>query len=178
MRGFLCIWCREESALSQMISSIRYDDRVARIIHRIKFGSVSACIPSLAHLLIDAWNRFGSDGPWLVVPIPLHRQRLRERGFNQAEIFAKHLCSAEGLALRPELLVRKRATKAQAELERDKRHENVQNAFLCHLPHAVEGKSVLLVDDVCTTGATLNEAARTLRTAGAAEVRAISLARG
>ena len=112
------------------------------------------------------------SGVNLVVPVPLHRRRRRARGFNQAEELARHL----GLEWK-NVLRRTRATSSQTDLPAARRHANVRNAFSLERSHAVDGLTVLLVDDVSTTGATLNACAVALRRAGARDVRALTAAR-
>jgi ComF family protein len=112
------------------------------------------------------------SGVNLVVPVPLHRLRRRARGFNQAEELARHL----GLEWK-NVLRRTRATSSQTDLPAARRHANVRNAFSLKRTHSVDGLTVLLVDDVSTTGATLNACAVALRRAGARDVRALTAAR-
>lgn len=179
LRGFLCLWCREKSPLLQVIAAVRYDERCRKIIHRIKFGRVSACIPPLAFALTDAWQRFGAHaGTRIAVPIPLHPRRLADRGFNQAALLARNFCARAGMSFAPKLIKRVRATRAQAELNESERSDNVSDAFLCPDPSAVRGTEIVLIDDVVTTGATLHEAAQALHAAGAREVRALTFAHG
>ena len=111
-------------------------------------------------------------GADMVVPVPLHHTRRRSRGFNQAEELAQHL----GLPLR-RALRRSRATRPQTDLPAAQRHANVRDAFVRARRADVTGLCVLLVDDVCTTGATLEACARVLKQAGARQVRAITAAR-
>lgn len=113
------------------------------------------------------------EPPDAVVPIPLHARRLRERGFNQATILARDAARTVGSPCRPLMLERVRATATQTDLSRAERRRNVADAFAAR--RSVPER-VWLVDDVATTGATLVSAARTLRKAGAHEVRAITLA--
>ena len=108
----------------------------------------------------------------VVVPVPLHRRRRRVRGFNQAEDLARNLGRPVTLALR-----RRRATQSQADLPAARRHVNVRGAFALRWRSDVRGCRVVLVDDVCTTGATLEACARVLREAGAREVSALTAAR-
>ncbi len=111
-----------------------------------------------------------------LVPIPLHPQRLRERGYNQVHLWAAGLARRLRMPYRPQGLERVRPTPSQVHLSREERWANVQGAFQAR-PQAVWGCRVLLVDDVLTTGATLNEAARTLLQAGAVAVYGLVLAR-
>lgn len=112
-----------------------------------------------------------------VVPVPLHFSRLFTRGFNQAAVIARSVARAHGLAYAPRALVRVKRTPAQAALSRSERAKNLEGAFQARNPPALRGKAVLLVDDVFTTGATAAACARTLRDAGAADVRVFTLAR-
>ncbi|MFQ6038919.1 MAG: ComF family protein, partial [Candidatus Aminicenantales bacterium] len=103
-------------------------------------------------------------------------RREKERGFNQALAVARELSGKKGIKLDPHVLVRTRATPPQTSLEAEERKKNVRGAFAALSPEAVRGRTVLLVDDVFTTGSTLEECALTLRKAGAAEVRALTIA--
>ena len=108
----------------------------------------------------------------IVVPVPLHRRRRRARGFNQAADLAQHL----GLPV-VEALRRRRATQSQTDLPAAKRHANVRGAFAIRRGVDVAGLRIVLVDDVSTTGATLESCARVLREAGALDVSALTAAR-
>ena len=113
----------------------------------------------------------------LVCPVPLHPRRQRERGFNQSELLARSLAAHFGAELAPHLLARVRDTAPQIDLPRAERQANVRGAFAVPKPEKAAGKSVLVVDDVFTTGATLRECARVLRRAGASRVLIFTLAR-
>jgi ComF family protein len=129
-------------------------------------------VPALAELMAAAAGAYGGlvDA---VVPVPLHRRRLAERGFNQAVVIARPLARALGVPLVVGRLVRVRPTRPQVGLDAEARERNVRGAF--RVRRAVSGR-VLLVDDVWTTGATLAEAARVL-VDGGADVRTLTLAR-
>ena len=112
-----------------------------------------------------------------VLPVPLHRTRLRMRGFNQALLLAAAVGRRFSIVLDHDALVRIRPTRPQVELNGAEREQNVHGAFALKRPGAVAGMRILLVDDVFTTGATLNECSRALKEAGAASVTAFTLAR-
>jgi len=113
----------------------------------------------------------------VLVPVPLHTARLRERGYNQAALLAREMSRRVGLAVDEQTLVRQRATAPQVELDAAQRRENVRDAFHCS-GNGLAGKRVLLIDDVCTTGATLEACAIALYDEGEARgVQALTLAR-
>lgn len=116
----------------------------------------------------------------MVIPVPLHSSRLGQRGYNQAELLARAFSRQQGIAIRTDILVRSRATEAQTRLSRGERRRNVAGAFTIATPAAaaaVTGKRILLIDDVTTTGSTLDAAAEPLRAANAASVWAMAFAR-
>jgi ComF family protein len=114
---------------------------------------------------------------FLTVPVPLHIRRLRERGFNQSLLLAKVVATDLGTQLDYLSLVRIRHTRAQTGLRKEERRKNVKDAFSVIYPEIIKGKKILLVDDVFTTGYTLNECARTLKKSGAMVVICLTLAR-
>ena len=116
---------------------------------------------------------WGVDG---IVPVPLHPRKKRERGFNQARVFAGELAKLSGLDLIDGALIKVRKLPPQTSLEADERAENVRGAYLVRRKEMVRGKVLLLADDVYTTGSTLKECSRALLSAGAKEVRAITIA--
>lgn len=153
------------------------------LIASFKFAGRDDAAPLLADLLHAAVARGGrvqeTGRNVLVVPIPLSPMRLRERGFNQAWELARRIASAARLPASPDVLVRARETMAQSGLDAEQRRGNLKGAF-CVAPGQeprVRGQDITLVDDVLTTGATSQEAARTLLKAGAASVSLWAVAR-
>ena len=112
-----------------------------------------------------------------VLPIPIHKKRLRERGFNQATLLANGIAEAAGIHVLTNTLVRKRHTVAQSSLDRDARQQNIVGAFEVLEPDIIRGKRLLVIDDVFTTGATIREAVSELWTADPAEIDVLTLAR-
>jgi ComF family protein len=168
-----CPRCRRGSRAVDRSRAIGiYDGALRGIIHAFKYGGRR----SLARPLAELMRMRGAemlDGAAVAVPVPLHSSRRRERGFNQAADLARHLPLPVVAALK-----RTRATAAQAELPAARRHGNVRGAFApTRQAAALAGAVVLLVDDVSTTGATLDACARALKTAGVREVRALTAAR-
>lgn len=115
---------------------------------------------------------------FILAPIPLFKNRLKWRGFNQSEEIAKHLAKFLSLPMDVNVLARIKNTAPQLNLPQDQRKENVKNAFACHNSEIIKNKIVLLIDDVSTTGSTLNEAAKTLKQSGARAIWGLVVAKG
>ena len=161
------------------VSRYRATGVVREFVHRFKYGREFHLRHPLADWLADTLDddRIRARPFDCIIPVPLHPRRKREREFNQAEVLARLLATRTGRPMR-DCLRRVRYTTTQTRFDRHERIENLRNAFA--LPHNadVRDRHVLLIDDVLTTGSTLDECARVLRSAGAASVRAITVARG
>jgi ComF family protein len=157
---------------------LAYDDASRDLILKFKHAdhlqAVPALIPMLARAGADSLGR--AD---LIVPVPLHRWRLLRRRYNQAALLTWGLARRMGKPCLPDALIRIRATPSQGHMRANDRQKNVKRAFAIHPRHgpAVAGRRILLVDDVFTTGATLQECAKVLLDAGAKEVHVLTIAR-
>jgi ComF family protein len=155
-----------------------YDGSLLEAIHRFKYGRKLSLARPLAALVrrtfFQFWDKESID---LIVPVPLHVTRLRERGFNQAFLLITRWATHEGLCFDGLTLWRRRQTDPQTGLTRKGRLRNMQGAFAVRKPKAVRDKRILLIDDVVTTGATVNACAEALMEVGAASVDVLTLAR-
>lgn len=174
--GYVCGRCRQSPPdYDQSLSIGYFEGQLREAIHQFKYRPCR----SLGRHLSEWMNgnlRFVADID-LVVPVPLHRKRLRQRGFNQALMLAHGVSRARALPLSHDNLVRIRSTRPQVELSAEERVKNVAGAFALKRPQDVMRKRALLIDDVFTTGATMNECAAVLKKAGASGVIALTLAR-
>lgn len=152
-----------------------YEGPIRAALHALKYGGETRLAVPLGGAVARRWARAGAGGE-LLVPVPVHRTRRRERGYDQAELIAAAAAGLLGLPV-VRALERGRATRPQFELGRSARAANVADAFQVVEPLPIVGRWVVLVDDVVTTGATLVACARALLEAGAAAVSAVTVAR-
>jgi competence protein ComFC len=141
-----------------------------------KYSPLSRPLAEYAAACLDGDNELWNGAEFLV-PVPLHPARRRERGFNQSRLLARDLARLRGMRVLGACLVKTKNVRPQAGLHAADRETNVKGTYAVRRPWKVEGKTIILVDDVSTTGATMRECARVLVKAGAREVRAITIAR-
>lgn len=157
-----------------MLSAGVYSPPLSDAIQKFKYGGVAALGEPLAPSLAAMWRARGL-GAELIVPVPLHPLRERARGYNQSVLLAQQLGRLVGVPVEHRLVLRSRHTRPQVGLNPELRRANVAGAFLAH--GTAVGLHVLVVDDVCTTGATLEACASALVEAGAQRVTGLTLAR-
>ncbi len=158
-------------------AAVLFDDTSGKLVHALKYLDRQEAGLLMARMMVRAGRRLLAETD-LILPVPLHRFRLWQRRFNQSAFLAQQVAKASGTPCRSRLLLRRRPTRTQVGLERDERRKNVRHAFAL-TPEGVAmvgGKSVLLIDDVRTTGATAEACTEVLRRAGAARVNLLSFA--
>lgn len=175
--GDLCRSCQDWQAdIDGIRSPFRFDGVIRTAVHQLKYRNLRAIVPILAQLLKEYLenNQLNVD---IIVPVPLHEKRLRERGYNQSTLLARELAKLIDLPLDEKSLVREKYVLPQARTANvDERRANVANVFSCK-GNQLQGKRILLIDDVATSGATMNACAAVLKSAGALTVWGLSLAR-
>jgi ComF family protein len=155
-----------------------YEGGIMDAIHQIKYSGKTYLADSLGRLLAPfARERLGDTRGLLMMPVPLHPRRLKERGFNQSLVLARAVAPALETRIDFLSLRRVKYTKSQTGLKKDERRKNVKGAFGLSGKPDLKGNTVVLVDDVATTGSTLNECARVLKKAGCEKVLCLTLAR-
>jgi ComF family protein len=178
-----CANCRDfEPEFERAVSFGEYEDGLRGLIHLLKYESITPVAGPLGSMLAEAIRELlAGRGPLrpLLVPVPLHKSRRRARGFNQAELIAHAAakCVAPRLEVASGILLRQRDTISQVGLSREERLHNVHGAFRVSDPGRVKGRTLIVVDDVMTTGTTLSECAQVLKRAGAERVWAVTVAR-
>lgn len=171
-----CLGCQAagEDDLEEIWAWGPYAAGLERAIQSLKFGGHHFLARPLGERLAEGWLEEHEAAGEVVVPIPMHPAKLARRGFNQSVLLARSFARASGLRMEA-LLVKTRDTAPQSSLPRDERGKNLRGAFRAAGP--LEERSVVLVDDVCTTGATLRAAAAAVAAGGASRVRAVVVAR-
>lgn len=171
-----CDVCRTERPLFHSLRSWAvFEDPVRNALHRLKYRRDIGLGEVLAMYLAEFVRKLN----WpidIIAPVPLGKQRLQERGYNQVGMIARPLALALGIEYAPKALYRQRETRSQVGLTKAERHDNVCNAFRA-LGTVVDRKTVLIMDDVATTGSTLSSSAEALLSSGAKDVYALTVAR-
>jgi len=156
-----------------------YEGVAKDCIHLFKYNNRLNLSRPLAGLMSSFTDKNLADKKFdVIIPVPLHKTKMRERGFNQAELLARRLAKNTNCPLCTDAIKRIKPTISQTGLSKTKRFTNIRGAFKITDNNAVGGKNILLIDDVFTTGSTINEAAKTLLKSGAKSVEALVLARG
>ncbi len=175
--GGRCSSCSSwKAAVDGIRSPFRYEGVIRQAIHELKYNNLRALAPTLAGLLSEY---LAGGGVWgdVLVPVPLHPRRLRERGYNQSALLVEELAGLTGLNMMSGVLSRTRYSSPQARSAGVKeRGENVDGAFAAY-GDEIRGRRVIVVDDVATSGATLNSCVVALKAGGAASVWGLTLAR-
>ncbi len=172
-------FCHPRTPYVQGAAGSYRDAALKSLVHALKFRLVRNAAQPLAELIVRFVARATIDlSDFVVMPIPLSCRRERRRGFNQSELIAGHVAKQFGLALDVKTLTRIRHVKPQSEMEdHADRKENIRGRFAIKNPEAVRDKKILLIDDGATSGATLFEASRALKGAGAGKIIALTAAK-
>jgi ComF family protein len=170
-----CVTQRKYFTMARALGTYKGSLQVA--IHRWKYEGKTDLTPFFVEWMAEGLNRYWkADSLDLLIPVPLHTHRLRERGFNQALLLVKELSRRTGIPYQKAILQKKKPTLPQVNLSGRERERGVRGAFHAIGKDALQGKSILLVDDVYTTGATANECSKVLMQGGAGRVDVLTLA--
>lgn len=176
-----CLHSNKKSALDFLGIAVSYENPLIReLIHKYKYSFAKEISWTLSEILIRYLEKSftGDFNKYCLMAVPLHRQRFNWRGFNQSEEIAKILSQRFSLALKNNCLVRQKKTVSQAEIKDfQKRKDNLQNAFVLKNPKLIENKNIILVDDVFTSGTTMEAAAAALKSGGAKRIIGLVIAK-
>ncbi len=170
-------------SLDALLCATEYQ-KISKLVHLFKYNFIQTLGTPLGNLLIKILLKNNFSLPDIIIPVPIHKRKLKWRGFNQAEILAnivsQNITPGLEIAIRSDMLMRKKNTKAQMKIKmRKERLENLSGAFFVQSLEQknISEKRILLIDDIATTGATLFECAKTLKNFGAKKVFAVVIAR-
>lgn len=171
----VCDRCfRETFAFGQGLAAFPYE-AVRDAIRCFKFDGYESYGKGLGMLMAEFGKQYYTQSYDLLIPVPISKKKKRQRGFNQTEILSVEIMKVMGIPMNEKLLLRQRDTTPQNQLDVKERKRNIEGAFALSQEGTVEGKRILLIDDIFTTGNTVNECARTLLMNGAAEVDVFAL---
>lgn len=173
-----CNNCKSKN-LDKILSATSFNDKIVKeAIHKLKYGYIEDLSIPLAWLILNHLKIIDCqiNNSFVLIPIPMHIKKKRKRGFNQSEEIAKLISETTGIKLST-TLIKIKETKPQMELNRKERLENIKNCFTIIDKKEIENKTILLLDDVYTTGTTMDECAKILKENGTKEVWGITIAR-
>ena len=180
-----CRSCQSKTILSGLFWALSYENLlVKKLIHRFKYEPFVRELKQplsyiiISHLLLIEFFSTNNPADFILIPIPLHIKRKKWRGFDQTEEISKEISNYFGIPLLTNILIRKKETLPQVDLEEKERKENIKGVFSLKNVQEIQGKKIFLVDDVYTTGATMEEATRVLKEVGAKEIWGVTVARG
>jgi len=168
--------------LDGVFSAAGYKDKpLQSAIHLLKFRFIKTLAKPLAQLLIKFYQKSlvtsGLSLVPIIIPVPLNKKRYLDRGFNQSELIAQPFAKHFNLELAADVVTRRKNTPHQVGLTKKKRQQNIKNAFMVNKPNLIMDKEIILIDDVVTTGSTLEEVAKVLKNSGAKKVWGLTIAK-
>ncbi len=171
-----CLQCRQYYTFDSARSAGWHEEGLREAIHLLKYQGRRGLAKPLARIMAESRAGQGISAE-AIVPVPLHRSRLRSRGFNQSELLARELSVSYGIPVLPNALIRRRDTPPQVGRSAEERLESLRDAFEVRHPERVAGLNLLVIDDVFTTGSTASEVSRTLKLSGAGRITVFTLSR-
>lgn len=177
LNGVVHPTCATRSTLDGLMAAGKFD-QLQELIHSFKYNLIKDLAPALAEIYVKFIQENNLEDffeQFCLLPVPLHKSRLRFRGFNQSHLIAEELAKRLKIPLLAEALVRIKNTEPQTTLDKSRRETNMEESFACPDSEIVRNKKILLIDDIATTGATLNECAKALKSAHAQTVWALVL---
>lgn len=163
--------------VDNLFAAFYYLDGVETAIHTFKFKNQPKLSETISYLMYEELNKHGQIPEFdYIVPVPMHPRKKRHRGYNQSELIAIHMAEYFKKEVRTDILIKGRYTRPQSLLKRKDRIKNLEGAFLARSGVSIQGKSVLLVDDVLTTGTTINTCAKILKDKGVSFIHAMVIA--
>ncbi|MEG2657774.1 MAG: ComF family protein [Clostridiales bacterium] len=169
-----CFCNKQPRSYKKAISCFPYIIEAKKLVLGLKFNNARYLAPAMAKLITEHRDIAENGKYSCLIPVPLSKLHLREREFNQSEVLAQEISYLTDLPLYPKVLVKIKETKAQMDLDKNQRKKNLLSAFALTSGKEILGKNVILIDDIITTGSTVNQCAKVLKRGGAASVKVIT----
>lgn len=164
----------DDAYYDKLICAIKYNGNLRTRMLKFKFDSVKYFARGFADILYEKIVKYDIKADF-IIPVPISRKRYRERGYNQSELIVKYLSKIAKIDYNKDVLIKSKNNLKQSRLPENQRKENVQDVYSIKNTEAVIGKNIILVDDICTTGSTVNECSRVLKNSGASKVIVLSV---
>lgn len=161
-----------------LYSSLKYENIVREKIISYKFGEAAYLYKTFAKIIIKKAKIYRFLQTYdIIIAVPMYKTKKNVRGYNQSELIAKEIANKLNIEFKNNILIKTKNTKVQSTLSKNKRQENVKNVFDVKNKNEIKNKKIILIDDIYTTGSTVNECARVLKKAGAGEIFVITIAK-
>ena len=156
----------------------KYNEMIRQRLIEYKFQDKSYMYKTFAKIILKNKKVCGFLEKYdIIIPVPIHKKRRLKRGYNQTELIAKEICKNISLELKTDVLIKQKNIKAQSELNKNERKQNIKNAFEIKNINEIIDKKILLFDDIYTTGSTVNECSKILKKAGAKQIGVVTIAK-
>ena len=156
----------------------KYNEMISQRLIEYKFQDKSYMYKTFAKIILKNKKVCGFLEKYdIIIPVPIHKKRRLKRGYNQTELIAKEICKNISLELKTDVLIKQKNIKAQSELNKNERKQNIKNAFEIKNINEIIDKKILLFDDIYTTGSTVNECSKILKKAGAKQIGVVTIAK-
>lgn len=174
----LCEYCQPNKYYIRLISACEYDDVLREKLLEFKFEGKKELYKVFSLILIEKLKMTDDIKFDIIISVPIHESKLKQRGYNQTQLIAQDIAKKLQIEIENDVLIKSKITKNQSELNRDERKTNIINSFIIQNGEKIKEKRILLIDDIVTTGATVNECSRMLKENGAKEVFISTVATG
>ncbi|MFH1656679.1 MAG: ComF family protein [Candidatus Nealsonbacteria bacterium] len=181
--GKTCNFCKRTKTLNGLYCAVSYSDNIIKkLINQFKYQPyIKELSKLLSHLILIHFIKLNKSldfKEFIIIPIPLHKKKIKQRGFNQANEIGKELSKSLKIPIYNDILIKIKETPPQMELKKDQRKENIKQVFSCQNQEKITNKKILLIDDVFTTGSTMEECAFVLKQSKAKQIWGVAIARG
>ena len=163
---------------NELFSIFKYEEDIRKLILKYKFQNKAYLYKTFSKIILNNKKICGNLKKYdIIIPVPIHKKRKNQRGYNQTELIAKEISKSLNIKMENNVLIKNINTKAQSELSKKERKDNIKGAFKVQNLRKIENKNILIIDDIYTTGSTANQCSKTLKLAGAKNIGILTIAK-